>query len=539
MVSESNHVPGKAELESRARILLVDDEPSILMSVEGILVREGYTVQTASTGEEAIHHSHRDPFDLVLTDLRLPDMDGISVLTEVKKNPANPGIVIFTGYASLESAIEALRLGAFDYLIKPCTKDELVVAVDRCLKWKRLSDWNRKLEVLYEVSKSITATMDMGEVLKKLAHQLSELTGLKRCLISMMDDEGTALVGQAANFDFPDDVTLADLRIPLRNDLACHTVLTEGIPLTIPDATADPRTLPDLARKFNVKSLLIIPIQIKNKPLGVIYLDDGGTPHEFTDTEVKLAQLLADQAAISIENARLYREEREKKETLRELSLRVINAQEEERRRISRELHDEAGQALMSLILHLEMFKTEVPESLSGLRQQLEEATHLTHRAIQDIRRLIADLRPTLLDDLGLVPTLNWYAKNYSKRHQIPVTLDCGEIKDRLPPELEAVLYRIIQESLTNVAKHAKARNVRIRLQRSAGEVRAWIEDDGMGFDTRRVLQRPRQSFGLMGMRERAELVGGKLHIHSEPNQGTRIEVVLPLRPSEKDGTSP
>ena len=207
----------------------------------------------------------------------------------------------------------------------------------------------------------------------------------------------------------------------------------------------------------------------------------------------------------------------------------IINAQEQERQRIARELHDETSQVLTSLLISLAVLEKSV--ETTDARERIADTRALAHSTLRAIRNLSIDLRPSALDDLGLLPALRWYVKEYQKKCSIVVDFHATGFKERLPAEMETALYRIVQECLTNTAKHANARKVSIMLKEDIGQVYARIVDDGQGFDYEALLKTPGQErgLGLAGMHERAVLLDGKLDIHTVPGQGTTIQVSIPL----------
>lgn len=212
---------------------------------------------------------------------------------------------------------------------------------------------------------------------------------------------------------------------------------------------------------------------------------------------------------------------------LRDLSAQVLSAQEDERRRISRELHDDTAQSLTSLALVLKA--VEDTESHPALRAQLREVRHEVERGIEGVRRLARDLRPSTLDDLGLAAAVDWYVQAFRKRTGMTVEYD-SELGDaRLSEAVELALYRIVQEALTNVVKHAHASVVRVALSRTQEVVTVRIADDGVGVAVRADENAQTAGVGLYGMRERAELIGGHLSLHSVPGRGVTIEVTAPL----------
>lgn len=245
------------------------------------------------------------------------------------------------------------------------------------------------------------------------------------------------------------------------------------------------------------------------------------------------------------------------REQLRALSSQVITAQEEERKRIARELHDETSQSLASLLIALERIDSAMPAEMSDLKARLAAARTLAAETLGGVRGLVADLRPLLLDDLGLIPAIRWYARQHLEPEGIDVDYDFRCESPRLPPPVETALFRIAQEAINNVVRHADAAQVRIafgcdtppdcprgragcqrgmdcplecvrRRLNCEGTVRLIVEDDGVGFQTSGEADR-RGRFGLFGIRERAAALGGGLELRSTPGLGTYLEVSVPL----------
>lgn len=217
---------------------------------------------------------------------------------------------------------------------------------------------------------------------------------------------------------------------------------------------------------------------------------------------------------------------------LRALSKRAISAQEEERRRIALSLHDDTGQSLSMLIINLERLENRIPEDRTELQMKLAAARQLAARTLGDLRHIIRDLRPAILDDLGLVPAIRWYARSNLEEAGIRVEVLADEDLGSLSPELNSTLFRVAQEAINNIVRHSGARSVQICLCRNEKEIQLKVEDDGHGFDVLRVSEDAlrSQQWGLLGMQERAELVGGQVSVESQPGKGTRLDVRAPLR---------
>jgi len=232
-------------------------------------------------------------------------------------------------------------------------------------------------------------------------------------------------------------------------------------------------------------------------------------------------------------------EDLKNKSDLQRLSARLVHAQEEERRAIARELHDEVGQALTAIKMDLAMAERSL-ESSAKARTPLEEARSIAERVVQSVRDLSQLLHPAMLDDLGLPDTLNWYLRGFSKRTGIRAELVQDRMGERLAQEVEVCAYRIVQEALTNVqealtnvAKHAQASRCRVYLQRLPYTLLITVEDDGKGFDPRRLEAGDTQrGLGLVGIQERASGLGGTFRLESNPGKGTRLSVELPALPA-------
>jgi signal transduction histidine kinase len=226
----------------------------------------------------------------------------------------------------------------------------------------------------------------------------------------------------------------------------------------------------------------------------------------------------------------LYERLQEREEWREELLRKVISAQEDERRRLARELHDETSQTLSALAMKIETALAAWPQEPS--RERLVEAKALTVRTIEELHRLIFDLRPSVLDDLGLLSAIRWYAERHLERRGIAVRCEFSGTEARLQPELETALFRVVQEAITNIAKHAGAETVLVQFLEREDRIEIEIEDDGRGFspDSLPPPAARERGLGLLGMRERVELFGGTIEIDSAPGRGTRIAITVPLR---------
>jgi signal transduction histidine kinase len=264
-----------------------------------------------------------------------------------------------------------------------------------------------------------------------------------------------------------------------------------------------------------------------------IWADDeiGEVQHEFNamvqalrDSRQRLLAQQQELAQLNHENSQLLNEVRVKSERLQQLLRRALTAQEAERQRLSRELHDETGQALTSLMLQLKALQEE--DDPEVVRDRLNGLRYLTTRTLEEVRRLSIDLRPVALDDLGLVPAIRSYVEDWARRSSIAIAFASNDALGRLPSATEIVLYRAVQEGVTNVVRHSQARHAHIMLDRVGRSVTLMISDDGVGLNLDVTNS---NGLGLAGMRERVEMAGGHWQIVSAPAAGTQIMIDLPL----------
>ena len=243
---------------------------------------------------------------------------------------------------------------------------------------------------------------------------------------------------------------------------------------------------------------------------------------------------LADQALRDSEEhyRELFNEAKTMQEKLRELSSKVLHAQEEERKRISRELHDEVGQALTAISVNLQLLKLKAAKVGQGLDAAVAETQSLLEQTMYNVHRFSYELRPAMLDDLGLVIALRWYIRAFAKRTGVKLNFRADSVVEQLAGEPKTVIYRVVQESLTNVYKYADATRVEVIIKTMAETIRLTVRDNGKGFrpDQMDLISKDKSGMGLMGMQERLRLVNGQFSVESEPGKGTTIRATIPLK---------
>mgnify|MGYP001596271246 CR=1 FL=1 len=361
--------------DDRISLLLVEDDADSAQAVAGMLEKRGVVATVVPGAEEAFRRFHEGAFDVIVADIRLGRLSGVDLLRLIREDQADFPVILLTGFDSLDTAVQAVRLGAQDYILKPLDDiDELVRPVRKAVQSHRLLLRNRALE--------------------------------------------------------------EERR----------------------------RAQADLERSH---------------------------------------------------------------EELKALSARLAEAEEAERRRLGRELHDQVGQSLTVLSISLGLARGQLPgDGESDTARRLDDALRQIETLAEQIRHVMAELRPSVLDDYGLPAALRWYGEEFSRRISLPVDVQAAELTRRPSSNVETALFRITQAALGNVAQHAHARRACVTLEERTAGIRLTVADDGVGFDPAAVCrQQPRRGWGVISMRERAEAVGARLCVYSEPGKGAKVVV--------------
>jgi signal transduction histidine kinase len=391
---------------------------------------------------------------------------------------------------------------------------QAAVAIENARLYESATTWSRQLESLHEVVRSIVEEMELDRLLELVCRRLRELIGARLALIALPVNDRELRIA-AVDAEGEAGLGLADSRLSIERSKSGR-VLERRQSARVDSILDDPEVDQEEARRLGVRTGLYVPLVARGRAIGIVAVHDRlGGESRFTDTDLRLAEIFAARAAVAVDLS-----ERVARDTVR----RVIEAQELERRRLARELHDETGQALTSILLGLKGIRAARTDAEA---EQIEgELRELVVQALQDVRSLAVELRPSALDDFGLVPAVERLVQTFSERSGIAAAIEANLGGERLSPELETVLYRVVQEALTNVVKHAAATTVSVVLTRRDGGVSVIVEDDGGGFAEDDV---GAGSLGLVGMRERLGLVGGSLTIESNPGEGTSLAAYVPL----------
>lgn len=408
----------------------------------------------------------------------------------------------------------------------------LAIAIGRARQHHELERRVRESEAIARISRALSETLEPQVILDMIAASAHDIVpGTDWAVIHLLRGRPERLYPVASAGSAP---PAEDYIIGAGEGIAGR-VLLEGHVLNIGDVQQDGRATP-FARSVGMRSLLVAPIQSRSRTLGTISIMEK-EPYAFTVDDERLLTIMAAQAGLAIENAQLFDSQRRartvaelQRERLRELTKRIVTAQEEERLRISRELHDEAGQALTSLKISLDLLRTSLAPDQQALAARLADVAGLADETMETLRTLAHDLRPPGLDTFGLNVALEGLCYDLSARTAMPIVYEGTELPE-LPTELALSMYRLVQEALTNTAKHANARHVRVSLAREDGLLTLTVADDGKGFllETEGSEPRQRGGIGLVSMHERTELLGGTLTIETAPGSGTRLMARVPF----------
>lgn len=380
-------------------------------------------------------------------------------------------------------------------------------------------------EALREATVVLTRSLDRETVLVTLLERLRRMVPFDRASVMLLGE--ASRVSVRAVFDGDRVVPLAPEGRsefdPVDHPIV-QGILTTGAAVLIPDLRAHPDwSLP--ADRSSEASWMGVALFARGDVAGLLALSKR-EPDYFNEEHVKLAEAMSTQASVAVENAVLFEQMQESTLRMQALSRRLVEVQEGERRHIARELHDEAGQALVSLRFGLRLLEREIDEGAS-VTGRVAELVERTDAVIDGLHRLAADLRPPSLDHLGLEAALRQYSRSAESKFGLTVRFKArGFTSDRLPAAVETGLYRVVQEAMTNVVRHARATRVDVLVERRGDRVVLVVEDDGVGFEPDRV--RRGEHFGLLGLRERAESLGGTLTLESAPGAGTTIVVEVP-----------
>jgi signal transduction histidine kinase len=390
---------------------------------------------------------------------------------------------------------------------------QAAVAIENARLYESATRWLAQLESLTEVGNALAGETELAPLLELIASRLRDLIDAELVLITLPAPGGDLRIEAAVGALAEGLAGKSLAQAGSKSGRVLERRRSERVDSTLDDIEVDQ----EVARRIAMRSGLFVPMIVGNRAIGVIAAHNKRGPDpRFTDEDLRIAETFAARAAVAVDLA-----DRVARDALR----RVVEGQELERRRLARELHDETGQALTSILLGLK--RVEDAKTREDARAAAAELREEIVKTLQSVRRLAVALRPKALDDFGLVPALERLADAFGGESGIAIDVEANLDETRLPPEVETALYRIAQEALTNVAKHADAEHVSLIVTRRDGSVTVVVEDDGRGFG---AVGGESGGLGLVGMKERVGLLGGRLAIESTEGSGTTIVAEVPLR---------
>lgn len=392
-------------------------------------------------------------------------------------------------------------------------------------QWKRHA---LQSEALARVASRANAQLGLKAVLDTICNEIIHVLPYPISSVSLYQESDDSLHIGA----FASSVTINTFTIPPTPRALYEEYLRRMGPTIIIPEVQKLQEAQDLAETTlpNICSLVVMPVYNEGELIGSLNVASVGDVLLPTDEELNLLRAIADQAALSITNARLFERVYEGQARLRTLTERLVEVQETEKRHLARELHDQIGQMLTSLSLNLEIIIRSIQEDQEkfSLQAEMERIRGQVKQLLDQVRDLSLNLLPAMLDDLGLLPALLDHCQRFTAQTGISVNLTHRGLDDRVPAHVEAAAYRIVQEALTNVARHAETDQADVRIWATPQELGVQIEDQGVGFELAHV-EHARRSSGISGMRERAANCGGNLEIETTPGQGTCLTVEFPL----------
>lgn len=442
-------------------------------------------------------------------------------------SPAQPTLRVDSVFLRSDGSAFPVEItaGWLEWNSRPAVQVIARDTTERKLAEETLRQRNQELALLNRAGQVFSASLDLHEVLHTVSTELSTLFMTSSTSVWLVDhDSGELVCWHALG---PGGQSVQDRTMPPSAGLA-GSAFAGGKTLLIADAQSDAACSEALddGRGQRYRSALCVPLLSQGQAFGVLQVTDS-VPQRFGPADSRLVEGLAAIAAIAIENALLFRAVNSQRSQLRALAGRLADVQEQERQHLARELHDQIGQNLTALGLNLTVIdQMLLPDAPPAVRQRMQDSLDLVSHTAQQMRGVMADLRPPVLDDYGLPAALRWYGEQFTRRTGVVVRVEDNGSNERFSPDAESALFRIAQEALNNVAKHAGANHVVMDLQCDDGLVRLSIADDGQGFDPLAAKKASRQPhWGLLTMQERAMALGGTLHVISEPGAGTRIIV--------------
>lgn len=544
-----------------ATILVVDDRPPNREVLITLLESKGHRLLQAGDAQEALALVRAERPDLVLCDILMPVTDGYEFVRQLRADPSIAGtrvILCSAHYRSSDADPLARQAGVHHVLAVPYAPHELFRVVDEVLQQGQsptapvsastdeydrehlrlvtsklfdtvheLRQSNHRLHALVTLTLQLLSLREPPQLLDEGCRGACALIGARQCTLAVRDRSLGSGV-QHATRGVPAEVAARIGDVALRRGILGAVVTERRSTRRLFDPGDGP--VPGLPEGFpQVRSLLAAPIVSPHTVYGWICLTNKLGVDAFSDEDEQLLSLLGELVGRGYESGTLYLTmKRHAAEQLESLSWRLVEAQESERRQLSRELHDRVGQNLTALGINLDILRSQAAAQFApDLRARLDDSIELIEATAGSIENVMAELRPPMLDDHGLLAALQWYASQFTQRTGIEVSVHGDDLSPRPSLQLEITLFRIAQEALNNVAKHARASRVDVELHMADGDFSLAVTDDGIGFESTSLASHAGR--GMATMRERAQSVGGHFEVTAGRGAGTRVSARVQL----------
>lgn len=462
-------------------LLIVDDEIETMNPLCDLLSGWEHEVIGFTSGKQALETLRNRDFDLLLTDLVMPEMSGIELIQSALQIRPLLVCIVITGQGTIQTAVEAMKTGAFDYVLKPLEFKTLRQILLRAMAVRRLRDSEERYRAIVEDQTELicrflsdgTRTFVNDVYCRYFGKQREDLIG-QSFIPFILDEDRDGVLQNIASLSYENPVITYEYRVVIPDGTFCWQQWTN--------------------RAICDKQESIIEFQAVGRDVTI-----------------------RKQAEEELKNSR---------EQLRNLSAHLQSVREKERMYIAREIHDELGQTLTALKMDLVWLKNRLPGDQVPLNDKMRSMVELVDKTGETVQRISAELRPGLLDDLGLAAAIEWQTEEFQKRTGIPCEVSLDPEDFIANQDISTAIFRIFQETLTNIVRHADASSVNVMLHEKDDEITLEVSDNGRGITEEQVSHS--QSFGIIGIRERVNLLRGSVAISGNPNKGTTVTVRIP-----------